>query len=299
MSAEPCRVVVTGAAGRLGSTVAARFHEAGYDVLASDVVDAGPVEYRFERADLRDHTAASSLLPDADVLLHIGNHPGIGARPPQQVFDENVAMNINMFQGAAEHGLHTIVFASTLQLIGSHPDLRTVTHPPARPAFPMSGRTEPAPANLYALGKSVSEVMLRYYADRCGIACTALRLPLLHHGEDRFLVGLGHEREVDIHEGFTGLTYADAADLFLDTVRADLAGYHVFMAGTAHRHRDLSLDELIQTYYPEVEPDATDLVDMTELAAATGWHPTSTASASGSRSTATQPPTSTQAATGD
>lgn len=271
MTTRTTRVLVTGAAGRLGGAVASRFHTEGFDLLATDVVDAHDVPYRFERADLLDHVAVSALLDGIDVVLHIGNHPGIGPRPPQLVFNENVAMNENVFQGAAEHGVARIVFASTLQLIGSHVDARTVVEPPPRPTFPLRGDTPPTPSNVYALSKTVTETMLRYYAERCGIQCTALRFPLLHHGQDSIMVGSGSERPDDITEGFTGLTYDDAAALFLAVVNTDLAGYRVFMAGTSHRHRDLELPELIHTHYPELDPDTPDLIDLASVTRDTGW----------------------------
>ena len=271
MTPSTTRVLVTGAAGRLGGTVAARFHTEGFDLLATDVVDAGDVPYRFERADLLDHAAVSALLDGIDVVLHIGNHAGIGPRPPQLVFNENVAMNENVFQGAAEHGVSRIVFASTLQLIGSHVDTRTVVEPPPRPTFPLSGDTSPTPSNVYALSKTVTETMLRYYAERCGIQCTALRFPLLHHGQDSIMVDAGNERPDDITEGFTGLTYDDAASLFLAVVNTDLVGYRTYMAGTSHRHRDLELAELIRTHYPELDPDTPDVIDLSSVTRDTGW----------------------------
>lgn len=276
MTAAGPRVLVTGAAGRLGTTVATRLHGAGFDLLATDVVDPGDVPYRFQPADLRDHAAASALLDGIDVLVHLGNHAGIGSRPPQEVFNENVSINENMFQGAAECGVTTIVFASTVQLVGSHPDDRTVVDPPARPAFPISGSTAPNPSNVYALSKAVSETMLRYYAERCAIAGTAIRLPLLHRNEEWVVVGSSEERPVDVFEGFTGLTYDDAAELFLAVIRAGLRGYHVFAAGTAHRHRDLSLAQLIDRFYPGLDPDTADLIDNEAVFEATGWRPDST-----------------------
>lgn len=265
------RVLVTGAAGRLGRTVASLFHAEGFDLLATDVADAGDVAYRFERVDLLDHEATSELFDDVEVVLHIGNHPGIGPVPPQVVFNENIAMNENVFQGAAERGVSRIVFASTLQLVGSHVDDRTVVEPPPRPTFPLSGDTAPTPSNVYALSKTVTETMLRYYAERCGIQCTALRLPMLHHDPDSVKVGAGAERPDDIVEGFTGLTYDDAASLFLAVVRADLAGFRIFMVGTSHRHRDLELADLIRTHYPELDPDTPDLIDLTAVTRDTGW----------------------------
>jgi len=265
------KVLVTGAAGRLGRVVAALFHREGFDLLATDVVDAGDVPYPFERADLLDHVAARALLDGVDVLLHIGNHPNIGSRPPQVVFNENVSINENMFQGAAEQGVTTIVFASTLQLIGSHVDERTVVTEPRRPSYPLSGATAPDPSNVYALSKTVGETMLRYYAERCGIACIGLRFPLLHRHDDRFLVASGNERPTDILEAFAGLTFEDAAALFLAVVRADISGYRVYMAGTAHRHRDLALPDLIRAHYPDVPPGTPDLIDISTIVDETGW----------------------------
>lgn len=270
ITGEP-RVLVTGASGRLGSTVAQLFHDRGFDLLATDVVEAVGTPYAFEVVDLLDHEAASTLLEGVDVLVHIGNHPGIGATPPQIVFNENVSMNENMFQGAVERGVATVVFASTLQLIGSHADERTVVTPARRPAYPLSGESPPDPSNVYALSKTVSETMLRYYAERCGLAGIALRFPMLHRHDAWVEVGLGEERDVDIFEGFTGLTYDDAAELFLSVVRSDLTGYHVFMAGTAHRHRDLAVPELLRTHYPEVPGATPDLIDISAVTDATGW----------------------------
>lgn len=272
-SSSEARVLVTGASGRLGSTVASLFHREGYDLLATDIVEAGDVPYRFERADLRDHRVALQLLEDIDVLLHIGNHPGIGSTPPQVIFNENVSMNENMFQGAAEQGITRIVFASTLQLIGSHIDERTVVNEPAAPAYPLDADTVPDPSNVYALSKTVSEIMLRFYATRCGIDSVALRFPLLHNHEERVTVGSGEERFTDLLEAFIGLSYHDAAALFLAVIRSDLPGYRVYAPGTAHRHRDLTFPELLRTHYPDVPATATDLIDISAIVSETGWQP--------------------------
>lgn len=269
---NPRRVLVTGAAGRLGRGVAALFHREGYDVVGTDVVPA-EVPYRFRPADLLDHEAALGLLEGVEVLVHLANHAGIGPVPPQVVFNENVAMNENMFQGAAERGVRRIVFASTLQLIGSHIDHRTVRTRPSTPRYPLDETAPPDPSNVYALSKTVSEVMLRYYATRCGIDAVALRLPLLHNNEERVFVGEGDENEIDVLEGFSGLTYRDAAALFLAVVRTDLPGYRVYMPGTSHRHRDLALPELLRTFYPDVPADTPDLIDISRITEETGWRP--------------------------
>lgn len=273
MNTDAPTLLVTGAAGRLGSTVATLLHHEGFDLIATDVTDPDDVPYRFSQIDLLDHRAASDLLDGVDIVVHLGNRPGIGSTPPQVVLAQNVAINANVFQAAAEHEVASIIFASTLQLIGSHIDDRTVSTPTSAPAYPLSGATPPDPANLYALSKVLSETMLRYYADRCGVAGTAVRFPMLHRHDDQVSVGTGDERPVDFLEGFTGLTYDDAARLFLAIIRAELRGYHVFMVGTAHRHRDLTRAELIGRHYPAVPPGTADLIDITDVVEATGWQP--------------------------
>ena len=125
MMKAPRRVLVTGAAGRLGSVVAERAHQLGHDVLGTDVRATESVGWRFEHADLLDHERVLELLTDIDDVLHMGNIPWLGGGAPQQVFNHNMSVNQNVFQGAAECGVRTIVFASTLQLIGSHVDDRT------------------------------------------------------------------------------------------------------------------------------------------------------------------------------
>lgn len=265
------QVLVTGAAGRLGTAICHLLHDSGFDFLATDVVDPGERPYPFRRADLLDHASTLDLMDGVDVVVHVGNHPGIGGAPPQVVFAENTQMNANVFQGAAQSGASRIVFASTLQLIGSHVDKRTVVNPPVAPSFPLDGNSLPQPANLYALSKTIAEQMLQFYTARCGIDCVALRLPMLHRNDGRASVNLGKETAIDIAEGFTGLTYQDAASLFLAVLRSDLPGYRAFMAGTAHRHNDLDLAGLIEAFYPNLPPDTPDLIDNSALEQELGW----------------------------
>ncbi len=268
------RVLVTGASGRLGRTVAARLHRAGFDLLATDIVDADEVPYRFVRADLLDHQRALDVLEGIDVVVHLGNHPGIGHTPPQLVFNQNVSMNENVFQGAAEQGVDKIVFSSTLQMVGSHIDRRTVQTEPKTPRYPLDETMTPQPSNVYALSKTVSEMMLRYYAERCGIDGIALRFPLLHFRQDRVRVSTGDERPNDLLEGFTGLSYDDASELILAVIRTDLPGYRVYAPAVAHRHRDFAPGELVRTHYPDLPATTDDLIDISTIVEETDWRPT-------------------------
>lgn len=267
------RILVTGAAGRLGRRVVTVLDDLGCDVLATDRVPASDSPCPFTQVDLLDHAAVAELVDGTDAVVHLGNHPGIGRRPPQVVLSENLTMNANVFQSAAEHGVGHIVFAGTIQLIGSHLDARTVVTEPARPQLPLDGSTRPDPSNLYSLSKSMSEDMLRYYADRCGMSVTVLRFPLLHDHAESVLVPSGQETATDVLEVFAGLSYDDAASAVAAVLRAPRPGYRVYLAAMANRHRDLDTDELIERFYPDAPAHEPRLADATSLMRDTGWQP--------------------------
>ena len=230
MNSPSEQIVVTGASGRLGLAVAHLLEGQSYSRQRIDIAPPPASTAQFIAADLREYDQVQRVLAGSHTVVHLGNHPGLGASDPQNVSNENVTINENVFQCAAEVGAQHIIFASTIQLFGSKPDLETVMRPPQRPTFPITDDTPPAPSNLYSLSKQVSEVMLKFYAERCGVTTTALRL-LLHHCEPHFAVTAGTENEHDIFEGFTSLTYADAAQLVLSIVTSNLTGFNAFNIG--------------------------------------------------------------------
>lgn len=275
MSDTP-KILITGAAGRLGRPVCNLLHEAGYTIRATDIIDCDSTPYTFQQANILDHVQAKDLLEGIDTLVHIGNHPGMAGKIPQVLLSENLTMNQNMFQGAAEAGVKRIIFTSTLQLIGSHIDSRTVINEPSDLSYPLSGDTIPDPSNVYGLSKELSERMLRYYAERCGLDSVALRLPLIHDNKkgmtgQSIFIASEDATYTTIREGFSGITYSDAANLILSILRADLPGFRIYAPATSHLCSDLSLPDLIKSHYPQIPEDTPDLIDTTRITEETGW----------------------------
>ena len=56
--------------------------------------------------------------------------------------------------------------------------------------------------------------------------------------------------------------------------RTDLPGYRVYAPGVAHRHRDLTLAELVRVHYPDLPATTQDLIDVSTIIEETGWRPT-------------------------
>ena len=99
------KVIVTGAAGRIGERVCRRLCERPeYDVLGIDRVARQDVPFRLEVADLVDRRAVDRLIDRADAVVHLGNHAGFRPPDPQVVFTvaATCSANNDVVAGAVE-----------------------------------------------------------------------------------------------------------------------------------------------------------------------------------------------------
>lgn len=174
------RVIVTGGAGFLGRRVVALLHERGVDAgrivvprrSSCDLTDAGAV----------DHLYASSFDGRGPTLvLHLAAEVGgIGAnrRNPGRYFFANMAMALNLIEGARKAGLHNrggkFVQVGT---ICSYPKLTPV---PFREDNLWNGYPEETNAP-YGIAKKAAGEMLRAYHVQYGLAC-AYVLPVNLYG---------------------------------------------------------------------------------------------------------------------
>lgn len=173
--------LVTGAAGFIGSHLAQRAHEAGYEVVgvdnltpyyepslkkenAEDLLASGIkfVEADLLEVDLRD------LLASVDVVFHQAGQPGVRASWAEG-FDDYIQANIRLTQELLEAsryaGLRRFVYASSSSVYGharSYPVRESVLPRPYSPY----GVTKLAAENLcslYATNWSLPTVSLRYF----------------------------------------------------------------------------------------------------------------------------------------
>jgi nucleoside-diphosphate-sugar epimerase len=267
------KVLVTGAAGRLGSVVCQELVQLGHDVLPTDLrpCDAGP---ELRKADLRDPQATYLLLEGCDAVVHLGNIPHLSrGASPQAVLSENVAMNANVFRAAVDLGVTRIVFASSLQAMIRLEDGK---HPPAPytiPYFPLDGDAPANPGdNFYGLSKEFGERMLRVLCERhTQLHATALRYPMLTGKafEERALQPLPLSA-LNFAEGLTYLDTADAARLVGLVLARQQPGYHQYFPAQALAIAGLTAAEIRARFFsqtrlrtPGAEPES--LVDGSAL----------------------------------
>ncbi|HEY4160118.1 MAG TPA: NAD(P)-dependent oxidoreductase, partial [Polyangiaceae bacterium] len=134
------KVLVTGAAGKLGSAVCSSLRERGHEVRATDRRYRSGLEVELKLADLCSDLAAYELLAGMDAVAHIGNHPNVfSGPPPQRILSENTAMNANVFRAAADLGVRRIAFASSVQVMLRMPNGGKLEPPYPVPYLPLDG----------------------------------------------------------------------------------------------------------------------------------------------------------------
>lgn len=284
------RVLVTGGAGRLGSSVCSALADGGFDALAVDRTYNCDLPVPLEVADLLDPVGVYRLLEGCDAVVHLANHPHarVGL-PPQRLYAENVTMDANVFQAAAEVGVRRLVFASSVQVFAG---TRTQeedgeSEPSCLPYLPLDGELPPCPGNSYALSKEAGEAQMRYYARLDEeMSCTAIRFPLIMTERYRQWYrrhGRAFRRRAfgNLDEGFAYLTDADAASLVLAVLQRQGPGYHQLFPAAPDTYVDMPIPEIIERYYPQVPPrvpadEMESLVDISAIRASLGWEPRET-----------------------
>jgi UDP-glucose 4-epimerase len=140
------RILVTGAAGFIGSHVADAYVAAGHEVAILDNFKTGTErnvnpEARLFRVDVRDadevQTAIGSFKPD------VVNHHAAQSEVPKSVADPafdaevNVVGGINLLKAAVDHGVKKVIFISTGGALYGEPDVVPADEDhPVRPLSP-------------------------------------------------------------------------------------------------------------------------------------------------------------------
>lgn len=228
------KVLVTGAAGRLGSCVCQILRGQGIPFVAVDRVSAEGADYPIEIADLLDWESCNRLSQGIDVLIHLANHTNWDSTSPEKLYADNTKMNINLFQAAAYAGCRRIVFSSSIQVIdGQLPVKDRMQHPLYLPYLPMDSDMPAIPRNSYGLSKEAGEKALKYFAVTEAMTCVAIRFPLMVDSlMMKTMVENGGMERGNPYDGFAYLPVYSGAEATVMAATARLDGYHCYFVAS-------------------------------------------------------------------
>ena len=163
-------VVVTGAAGFVGSSLSRRLVADGHSVIGIDDLSTGrlenvPDEVDFIAGDVADRSVLAQLPPRVSGLLHLaGQSSGeISFDDPVGDLNRDVVTTLRLIELAAEHSSPRLVLASSMSVYGQQLDPLQVPE-----------SSVPRPLSCYGVGKLAAEHYLQVYREQ--VPSVALRM---------------------------------------------------------------------------------------------------------------------------
>ena len=163
-------VLVTGAAGFIGTHTCVDLLAAGYRVVGVDnFVNSSPravervrkvagTELEFVELDLRDRAALGQVFTrwDFDAVVHFAALKAVGESVdmPLEYYDTNVNATLGLVAAMLEHGVRRLVFSSSCSVYGN------------AEVVPIREDTPARPTNPYARSKLICEMILGDFCAR-------------------------------------------------------------------------------------------------------------------------------------
>ena len=160
------KLVLTGAAGRLGSWLREPLTKLCGELVSSDIVDGLGALYpgeRYQRADLAKYDDIHALLEGAQMVVHFGAF--VDEAPFETLLGPNFIGAYNVWEAAHRHGLRRVVYASSIHAVGMHKrrDFIGIDAPHR-------------PDTFYGLAKCFAEDLASLYWDKRGLEAVCLRI---------------------------------------------------------------------------------------------------------------------------
>jgi nucleoside-diphosphate-sugar epimerase len=164
------RVLVTGAAGRIGSLLCPRLVRPGRVLRLLDLEPIAPAPgLEPIVADLTDPAAMAAACAGVDAVVHLGAIPT--EAPWADLLRVNIDGTRTVLEAAQGAGVTRVLLASTMHAAGFWP---RACAPGESDRLPPAIR--PRPDTYYGVSKAAVEALGSLYADRFGMAVFALRL---------------------------------------------------------------------------------------------------------------------------
>jgi UDP-glucose 4-epimerase len=208
------RVLVTGAAGFIGSHMVDRLLAAGHSVAGFDNLSTGQQrflegvlshpQFSFHQCDLLDRASLARTMQDTELVVHFAANADVrfGTEHPRKDLEQNTIATWNVLEAMREQGCKRIVFSSTGSVYGEPEIFPT----PETCPFPVQ-------TSLYGASKVAAEGLIQAYCEGFGMQAYIFRFvsilgeryshghvfdfwqQLSKHPDHLHVLGNGHQRK--------------------------------------------------------------------------------------------------------
>ena len=220
------KILLTGAAGGIGTMIRPLLLKAYPQVLLSDLTEPADLQpgETFVRADLARFDEVASLMNGIEGVIHLGGQSIEAAW--EVVLQANIIGLYNVYEAARQAGVARLVFASSNHAVGFYPREQVIDN-----TVPVK------PDSRYGVSKVFGEALGSLFANKHGMRITDIRIgnvgyePLdrrrlsiwLHPQDLVQLIRIGLEHPEIEHETLYGAS--DNARSWWDNRRATELGY--------------------------------------------------------------------------
>ncbi|NQU11446.1 NAD(P)-dependent oxidoreductase [bacterium] len=243
------RILITGAAGRIGRATRKTLAAAGHVLRLTDLKPIADAEDESFPLDVTDGDAVLQAVAGMDAVVHLAygaDHQDKTAADIRSHFDVNVRGTYFLLWAAARHQVKRFVYTSSLSVFGG-------------PAELARGRwDEASPVNLrspYGLTKRFGEEVCEFFARNRGLNIVCLRLCGVADAEQwewwKQYTPAQHQqtgRPPELYAFYRGLrTHVDdAARAIRLAVESDLPGYELFHIAADNKDRVTEIERARQ-----------------------------------------------------
>ena len=228
-------VLITGAAGKIGSSLMQSLPALGWAVRGFDRVSAADGVV----GDLTVPGDLDAAMDDVEAVVHLAGQPTEAPWPV--VREANIEGSFQVFEAARRAGVHRVVYASSNHAVGFTPIARG-----------LPADTPPRPDTLYGVSKVFGEALARYYVERYDMRVACVR------------IGTFAPRPPDLRSLSTWLSPGDCARLVDACLRTPDLGFALVWGISANTRRTWSLDEAVALGYQPVDDAEYYALDIAE-----------------------------------
>ena len=160
------KIVLTGAAGRLGGYLRGPLSKLADTLVSTDIsdsIDKPGANETFVQADLADKAAIHDIIEGADMVVHFGAI--VDEASFETILGPNIIGSYNVWEAASLHGVRRVIYASSIHAVGMYPKNQHIGVDVAH-----------RPDGFYGLAKCFSEDLARMYWEKRGVEAVCLRI---------------------------------------------------------------------------------------------------------------------------